>query len=142
VTGSRPSSRRTIVLPSSTAADLRDHRQRQREERLLAGPAWVGAEPLDPACYVFTTTAGTPLEKRNVVRAFKAVLRRAGLSERRFHDLRHSTATLLLAQGTDVRTIMDILGHSEIALTLNTYSHVIPKLRREAADRMDAILGG
>jgi integrase len=135
-------SRRTIALPASIASDLRDHRQQQRKERLAAGPAWVGLEPLDDGCYVFTTPVGTPLEKRNVVRAFKAVLRRAGLPDCRFHDLRHSTATLLLASGVDVRTIMDLLGHSEIALTLNTYSHVLPELRREAANRMDAILGG
>ena len=135
-------SRRTIALPASTLAGLRAHRQQQIKERLEAGPEWRGPEPKDGACYVFTTLAGTPLEKRNVIRAFKAVLRRAGLPERRFHDLRHSTATLLLAQGTDVRTIMDILGHSEISLTLNLYAHVLPELRREAADRMEAILGG
>jgi len=134
-------SRRTIALPASTTASLRQHRQRQLEERLGAGPAWRGPEP-NAGGFVFTTTVGTPLEPRNVTRAWKAGLRRAGLPDRRFHDLRHSTATLLLAQGTDVRTIMDILGHSQISLTLNTYSHVMPELRREAADRMEAILAG
>jgi integrase len=59
----------------------------------------------------------------------------------RFHDLRHTAATLLLAQGVDPRTIMETLGHSQISLTLNTYSHVLPALQRRAATEMDAILG-
>ena len=59
----------------------------------------------------------------------------------RFHDLRHTTATLLLAQGVDARTIMETLGHSQVSLTLNTYSHVLPALQEAAADKIDAILG-
>jgi integrase len=68
-------------------------------------------------------------------------LERAGLQQRRFHDLRHSCATLLLVQGVSPRVVMDVLGHSQIALTMNTYSHVIPGLRRDAADRMQDLLG-
>ncbi len=65
---------------------------------------------------------------------------RAGLPQRRFHDLRHSTATLLLVQGVSPRVVMDLLGHSQIGLTMNTYSHVIPDLRRDAAHRMQDLL--
>jgi integrase len=61
-------------------------------------------------------------------------------AEVRFHDLRHTAATLLLAQGADPRTIMETLGHSQISLTLNTYSHVLPTLQQEAADKLDAAL--
>jgi integrase len=64
----------------------------------------------------------------------------AGLPQRRFHDLRHSCATLLLVQGVSPRVVMEVLGHSDVGMTLNTYSHVVPQLRREAADRMDEIL--
>jgi integrase len=64
----------------------------------------------------------------------------AGLPQRRFHDLRHSCATLLLVQGVSPRVVMEVLGHSDVGMTLNTYSHVVPQLKREAADRMDEIL--
>jgi integrase len=70
-----------------------------------------------------------------------ALLRSAELPAIRFHDLRHTAATLLLAQGVDPRTIMETLGHSQISLTLNTYSHVLPSLQKEAATKMDALLG-
>ena len=75
-------------------------------------------------------------------RLFKMILRRAGLPDIRYHDLRHTAATLLLAQGVDARTIMEPLGHSQIGITLNTYPHVVPALQREAAAKMDQILGG
>ena len=77
-----------------------------------------------------------------VTRHFHDHLERAGLTQRRFHGLRHSHATLLLVQGVSPRVVMDVLGHSDIGMTMNTYSHVIPELRRDAADRMDDLLGG
>jgi integrase len=77
-----------------------------------------------------------------VTKAFAALLDRAGLPRVRFHDCRHSAATLLLAQGVSARVVMDLLGHSTIGMTLGTYSHVLPDMQREAADRMDAVLGG
>ena len=89
---------------------------------------------------MFTTRKGTPLDPRNVHREFKAILKAADLPDIRIHDLRHTAATLLLAQGVDPRTIMEILGHSQVSLTLNTYSHILPSLTREAADKMNAIL--
>jgi len=135
-------SRRSVALPPSTVAELHAHRQRQMLERLKAGPAWAGSEPNADEAFVFTTTHGTPLDAHNVVRAYKAVLARAGIAPRRFHDLRHSCATLLLVQGTPMRVVMDLLGHSQIALTANTYSHVLPELQREAASRMEAFLQG
>jgi len=67
-------------------------------------------------------------------------LTKAGLPDVRFHDLRHTAATFLLAQGVDPRTIMETLGHSQISLTLDTYSHVLPVLQRDAADRMNLLL--
>jgi integrase len=90
---------------------------------------------------VFTSSVGTPVINRNLIRSYKALLRRAQLSpEIRFHDLRHSCASLLLAQGVSPRTIMETLGHSQIGLTLNTYAHVVPSLQRDAADVMDRLL--
>ncbi len=83
---------------------------------------------------------GTPLEGSSVTHRFQKLLRRADLPHLRFHDLRHACASLLLAQGVHPRVVMEILGHSQISLTMNTYSHVIPALQRDAAERMGAIL--
>jgi integrase len=128
-------SRRTIDLPAFALRALTRHRARQLEERLAAGPAWKNSG------LVFTTIAGGPLEPRNVLRQFKGLLKKAGLAPSRFHDLRHTAASLLLAQGEHPRVVMEILGHSRISLTMDTYSHVMPTLRKEAAARMEAILG-
>lgn len=127
-------SRRSIALPSGVVAALREHRIRQLEERVATGPAWQDWN------LVFATTIGTPLDARNVTRAFEELLRRADLPRMRFHDLRHSAASILLAKGVHPRVVMDLLGHSTIAQTMNTYSHVIPALRRDAAERMDEAL--
>lgn len=127
-------SRRTIALPDIVRRALRAHRTRQLEERLLAGSAWRDTG------FVFTTGIGTPLDPRNAQTAFKAVLRQAGLRPQRFHDLRHAAATLLLAQGVLPRTVMEILGHSQISVTMDTYSHIFPELKQDAADRMNAAL--
>ena len=129
-------SRRTLVLPASILQGLRDHRRQQVEERLASGGEWKESG------FVFTTPEGLPLEGTTVTRHFHRHLDRAGLEQRRFHDLRHSCATLLLVQGVSPRVVMDVLGHSEIAMTMNTYSHVVPELRRDAADRMEELLNG
>jgi integrase len=129
-------SRRTIELPDAAVTALRAHRARQLEERLLAGGRWHDSG------HVFTSTIGTPLDGSSVTRAFQRLLAAAGLPRLRFHDLRHSCATLLLVQGVPARVVMEILGHSSIALTMNTYSHVIPSLKREAADAMDRVFAG
>ena len=90
---------------------------------------------------VFTTRIGTPIEPRNLTRDFKRVLRKADLpNSLRWHDLRHSTASLLLAQKVHPRVVMEQLGHSQISLTTDTYSHVVAPLMREAAAKMDAVL--
>lgn len=130
-------SRRTMLMPQLVVSALRDHRRRQLEERLWAGSRWHEEWDL-----VFATTIGTPLDARNVSTAFSRALAAAGLRRIRFHDLRHSAATLMLAQGVPARVIMETLGHSQIGMTLNLYAHVLPTLQQDAADRLDAILGG
>ncbi len=127
-------SRRTVAMPQTVASALRLHRARQLQERLLAGSRWQNRG------FVFPTTIGTPMDTRNLTRHFKRALSEAGLPSLRFHDLRHSCASLLLAQGIHPRVVMEILGHSQINLTMNTYSHVIDDLKREAAAQMDAVL--
>jgi integrase len=130
-------SHRTVALPAFVVDALRAQWLRQRRERLLAGSRW---QP-DDRDLVFTTTVGTPMDGIAVTRRFQAALRAAGLPHQRFHDLRHAYASLLLAQGVAARVVMEALGHSQIALTLNTYSHVMPAMERAAAEQMDAVLG-
>ena len=114
--------------------NLKAHRVRQLQERLAAGGDW---RDLD---FVFTTSIGTLMDACNVTRAFKEVLTAANLPPARGHDLRHTAASLLLAQGVGPRTIMENLGHSQISLTMDTYAHIMPTLQRDAADKMNAIL--
>jgi integrase len=127
-------SRRAVSLTRLAIEALNRQRERQAKARQLAGGRWQASG------YVFTNTLGGPLEGSNLVRSFKAALRRTGLPEIRFHDLRHSAATMCLMQGVPARVVMEMLGHSQITLTLNTYSHVLPALQREAAERLDSLL--
>lgn len=127
-------SHRTVALPDVAVAALQSHRVRQLEERLLAGSRW------QESGLVFATAIGTPLDGRNVTRHFQKLLKDAGLPRQRFHDLRHTCASLLLSQGVHPRVVMETLGHSQFKLTMDTYSHVIPELQREAAGRIDEIL--
>jgi site-specific recombinase XerC len=85
---------------------------------------------------VSTTSAGTAIEPRNISRSFEQLCHRAKLRRIRLHDLRHTCATLLLVQGVPARVVMEILGHSQIAVTMNTYTHVVPELQRDAVDRL------
>ncbi len=79
------------------------------------------------------------MRKDNLLRLFKALLKRAALPPVRFHDLRHTAATLMLVQGVHPKVVQEMLGHSSISLTLDTYSHVIPTMQRDAANKMDAL---
>lgn len=126
-------SRRTLTMPGVVVAALREHRRRQLQDRMLAGFRW------QEQSLIFTTSIGTPLDGRNVSHRFASLTAAAGLRRIRFHDLRHSAATLMLAQGVAPRVIMETLGHSQIGMTMDLYAHVIPALQREAADRMDAL---
>ena len=91
---------------------------------------------------MFASEIGTPIGGRNLIRHFKIRLGRAGLSTGfRFHDLRHTCATLLLKQGVHVKFVQELLGHGDVALTLNVYSHVLPDMGDAAAGAMDDALG-
>jgi integrase len=91
---------------------------------------------------MFPSEVGTPMSGRNLYRAFKIRVKRASLPQTlRFHDLRHTCATLLLRQGVNPKFVQDLLGHADISLTLNTYSHVLPDMGDTAAGGMDAALG-
>lgn len=90
--------------------------------------------------YVFTDTEGGPLRKSGLRRrSFHPLLKKAGLPRLRFHDLRHTAATLALKEGVHPKIVQEMLGHSQIAVTLDTYSHVLPSVQKEAATRMNAL---
>lgn len=127
-------SQRPVPLPEVCVAALREHQARQAQDREQA-LVW-----LDEWGLVFTTKHGTPIEPRNLLRHFQATCERIGLPRMRFHELRHTCASLLLAQGVEPRVIMELLGHSMISTTLDVYAHVMPALQRDAADKMDALL--
>ena len=127
--------RRGIDVPASTIATLREHKARQNEARLLLGPDWHDHN------LVFATHAGKPLGHRNVIREYKAILRRAGLPLHKFHALRHTNATLLLSQGIHPKIVQERLGHASITITLDIYSHVLPRMGKDAAAKLDALLG-
>lgn len=131
------SSRRKVILTDAAKNVLRQHRIRQMEERLKAGPLW------EDNGLVFPNEMGKPMDAGNLLRRyFSPLLKKAGLAHIRFHDLRHSAATILLSQGINPKVIQEMLGHSSITLTLDTYSHVLPTMQREATAAMDAVLSG
>ncbi|MGY5045443.1 tyrosine-type recombinase/integrase [Streptomyces sp. 900105755] len=126
--------RRAVPLPALCIAPLRWHRMRQAAARAKAGEGW------QESAYVFTTWSGRPVEPRNLYRSFTRVAQSAGLRVIRLHDARHGTATLLTAAGVAPRVVMEILGHSQISITMDVYTHVVQDTQREAMSHMDRLL--
>ena len=128
-------SQRQIALSALAVAALRQHRIRQDLER-LASPVWADTD------LVFPNTIGKPMDGMNLLHYhFYPLLKRAGLPQVRFHDLRHSAATLLLSRGVNPKIVSEMLGHASVGITLDTYSHVLPTMQKSAAAEMDAALG-
>jgi len=125
---------RTLPLPAELVAALKAHRARQNGERLKAGDRWKDYG------LVFSTSIGTPISPRNLVRDFQALREKAGLPPMRFHDLRHSCISFLAVQGVPARTAMEIAGHSQITLTMNVYAHVVDEAKRAALGGLGRLL--
>lgn len=130
-------SRRSIRLTHSAVTAL------QRQQAMLYAMEQAATvanwKPIPGEHLVFPSTHGTPQSGPNVTHRLHMLLERAGLPQQRFHDLRHATASLLLAEGVDLFTVKEILGHSQISLTANTYGHLTDKLADDAADRLDRV---
>jgi integrase len=126
-------SRRTVLLRGPVLEAVREHRKKQLAERLRLGWRWSDED------LVFCTTTGGRLDPGNVYESFHRQLKRAGLPKRRVHDLRHSAAIVALQVGVGLKEVSDMLGHSTISLTANTYCHVTPAMRDEAAERIAAL---
>ena len=128
-------SRRRVSLGVSAVDALRHHRARQAAARLRLGQVWEDHD------LVFANEIGKPVEAGNLLRrSFWPLLAKAELPRIRFHDLRHTAATLHLQQGVHPKVVSELLGHSSIGLTLDTYSHVLPDMQQQAVAAMDKLL--
>lgn len=128
-------SRRNVVIASFALELLKLHYQRQLEVKKLAGEKWQEHD------YVFCTSIGTHLNPtRDVLDPLKVLLKQAGLPDIRFHDLRHSAATLLLSEGVHPKVVQELLGHTNISMTMDVYSHVLPGMQHDAISRLNNTL--
>lgn len=124
-------SRRTIILPGFAIEALQRQSQLQAEWKQNAGAAW------EEHGYVFTTPLGRYIHPNTLYARFKVLLKKAGLPDIRFHDLRHSVATLLLSSGVHPKVVQEILGHSQISMTMDIYSHVLPAMHQDAMSKLN-----
>jgi integrase len=128
--------RRRVNLTPRTVNVLKAHRKRQQEERTKLSGLYEDRD------LIFATNVGTPINPENLVnRSFKPLLEKAGLPEIRFHDLRHTCATLLLGRGVHPKIVQELLGHATIAMTLDTYSHYLPSMGDQASGAMGDAFG-
>jgi integrase len=126
---------RTVSLPPQAVQVLRLRQHAQKVERVAAGPAWSDQG------LVLTTAAGGPLSPVSVRRHYQSMLKLLGITDHiRFHDLRHTHATLMLIMGEHPKVVSERLGHATVGITLDTYSHVLPNLQQQAADRFGKLL--
>ncbi len=129
-------SRRRLGVPFMVMEELKRHRRRQLEERLQAGGAYVDMD------LVFPNAFGEPLDSGAFYRGYCRMLERAGLAHIRFHDLRHTFATLALKNGATIKDVQEALGHYSAGFTLDTYVHAVGNVQRETANRMEKVLEG
>jgi integrase len=127
-------SRRAVNLPDQMLAALLDHEKRQRAEMTSLGSAWFDSG------FIFTSLVGTAIDPRNLYREFQTVCRVAGLEGWHPHELRHSAASLMLAQGVKIQVVSQVLGHASIRMTADVYGHILDPDRAEAAQAMGSML--
>lgn len=127
-------SRRTIPIPEEIITTLKSHKAKQNEDKLLAGKAY------DNKDLVFCNSLGNPIDPRNFTEQFEGLLKQANLPRVRFHDMRHSHATMLLMLNEHPKVVQERLGHSTIAMTLDTYSHILPGMQEKATEKVSQAL--
>jgi integrase len=128
------SSRRSVKLTGGATDALRRHLERQQRE------IEEGRVPLEENGLVFASEVGEPLDRHLVARRCRALLERAGVPKVRFHDLRHTCATLLLLKNVNPKIVSEVLGHATVSITLDTYSHLLPNMQDHAAQALDDAL--
>jgi len=125
---------RRVPLTSTAVEALLRHQRRQEQERAFFGSDWVDSG------LVFCNERGRPLEPSNFLqRSFGPLLADAGVPHIRFHDLRHTAATLMAEQGVHTKVVSEMLGHASIGITLDLYSHVTPSMGQQAVSAMEAL---
>jgi len=128
-------SRRQVTLTATALHALRRHRTRQAKERLRVGAAWLDDD------LVFPNPVGGPMAANHLLRQnFYPLLAKAELPKIRFHDLRHTAATLLLEGNINTKVVSEMLGHTSVGITMDLYQHVTPTMQQVAADAMDGLL--
>ena len=125
------SGRRKIALPRVVLNALQEHRERQDQARRKAGEQWKEHG------LIFCNLSGGFFNPGYILQLFKRLVRKAGLPDVRFHDLRHSAATVLIAAKVDLKVVSELLGHSSVAITADIYGHVLPEMQREVVDKME-----
>ena len=128
-------SRRKIMLPDFVIDVLKRHRERQLVAKAELGSKWQDSG------YIFTNSQGGFLVETQLYNLYKRLLKRAELPNIRFHDLRHSAATIMISMGVNVKVVQEVLGHSKINMTLDTYTHVLPSMQQDAIQRLDTLYG-
>ncbi len=129
-------SKRLIILPRFMIDMLHAHYERQSEFKAAMGADWVERN------LVFTSKNGKFIVPNTLLRHFYRLLEDMGLPPMHFHDLRHSAATILLSMGVPANVVQELLGHSDVAITLGIYGHVLPSMRRETVDKLEGLYGG
>jgi integrase len=127
--------RRSIAIPDSVVKSLHKHRIAQLEHRVHLGELYTDHD------MVFATPTGNPLPPNTLASRFQRLIARAGVPKIRIHDLRHTSATLMLANNVHPKIVQERLGHADVSMTLNRYSHVTMDMQRDAADQFDAAMG-
>jgi len=127
-------SRRAVNLPEQMLTALLEHEKRQQAERRSFASTWVDSG------YIFTSSVGTAIDPRNLYREFQTICRIVGLEGWHPHELRHSAASLMLAQGVKIQVVSQVLGHASIRMTADVYGHILDPDRAEAAQAMGAML--
>jgi integrase len=135
VQGKTAASARTLPLSATLVSVLRRHAEQQQAERRAVGDRWQDYG------MVFPSSVGTPLNPRNLTHHFKKTLKQAGLPDIRFHDLRHTAATIMLEQGQHPKVVQMVLGHATINMTMNIYSHVSLKEKVSAVESLEGLFG-
>ena len=126
---------RTITVAPSVMAVLHSVKKKQAENQLKHGSVFT-----NEGNYVFTNEIGLHRISVSMWKHFKKRVQAIGLPDMRFHDLRHTCASLMLQNGEDIKTVSEFLGHTNIATTADRYAHITEKLRKDSADRMEAFI--
>lgn len=134
--GFTPVSKRQISLPLFLIEMLKQHRVQQREQRFKVGDGWENRD------LVFPDLQGGYFNSNYLLRVFKKLLLEAGVPHMHIHDLRHSAATILLGMGVNMKAVQELLGHSDIAITLGLYSHLLPNMQQDVVNKWDDAFGG